>query len=48
MKRIAILGSTGSIGRSTLKIVESYPDLFKVVTMAALPVGAVQRVSADG
>jgi len=35
MKRIAILGSTGSIGRSTLKIVESYPDLFKVVTMAA-------------
>ena len=35
MKRIAILGSTGSIGRSTLKIVESYPDLFNVVTMAA-------------
>ena len=35
MKRIAILGSTGSIGRSTLKIVESYPDRFKVVTMAA-------------
>ena len=35
MKRIAILGSTGSIGRSTLKIVESYPDKFQVVTMAA-------------
>ena len=35
MKRIAILGSTGSIGRSTLKIVESYLDLFNVVTMAA-------------
>jgi len=35
MKRIAILGSTGSIGRSTLKIVESYPDRFKVVAMAA-------------
>lgn len=35
MKRIAILGSTGSIGRSTLNIVESYPDLFGVVTLAA-------------
>jgi 1-deoxy-D-xylulose-5-phosphate reductoisomerase len=35
MKRIAILGSTGSIGRSTLSIVESYPDRFQVVTMAA-------------
>src|SRR5512135_1100265 len=35
MKRIAILGSTGSIGRSTLSIVESFPDRFQVVTMAA-------------
>ncbi len=35
MKRIAILGSTGSIGRSTLSIVESFPDKFQVVTMAA-------------
>jgi 1-deoxy-D-xylulose-5-phosphate reductoisomerase len=35
MKRIAILGSTGSIGCSTLKIVESYPERFAVVTMAA-------------
>jgi 1-deoxy-D-xylulose-5-phosphate reductoisomerase len=35
MKRIAILGSTGSIGRSTLSIVESFPDKFLVVTMAA-------------
>jgi 1-deoxy-D-xylulose-5-phosphate reductoisomerase len=35
MKRIAILGSTGSIGRSTLNIVESYPDRFQVVTLAA-------------
>src|SRR3954454_13547100 len=35
MKRIAILGSTGSIGRSTLNIVESYPDRFSVVTLAA-------------
>jgi len=35
MKRIAILGSTGSIGRSTLSIVESFPDRFLVVSMAA-------------
>lgn len=35
MKKIAILGSTGSIGRSTLSIVESYPDRFQVVTLAA-------------
>src|SRR5271169_1668720 len=35
MKRIAILGSTGSIGRSTLKIVEAYPERFAVVSMAA-------------
>src|SRR5438128_3801594 len=35
MKRIAILGSTGSIGQSTLRICESYPDRFSVVTMAA-------------
>ena len=35
MKRIAILGSTGSIGQSTLSVVESYPDRFQVVTLAA-------------
>jgi len=35
MKRIAILGSTGSIGRSTLSVAESYPHRFQVVTLAA-------------
>jgi 1-deoxy-D-xylulose-5-phosphate reductoisomerase len=35
MKNIAILGSTGSIGQSTLSIVESYPDRFQVSTLAA-------------
>ncbi len=35
MKRISILGSTGSIGRSTLSVVEAYPDLFHVVALAA-------------
>lgn len=35
MKHLAILGSTGSIGQSTLRIVESYPDRFTVVGLAA-------------
>ena len=35
MRRIAILGSTGSIGKSTLKIVEAFPDRFSVATLAA-------------
>src|SRR5512146_3328442 len=35
MKHIAILGSTGSIGRSTLSIVEAYPDRFGVSALAA-------------
>src|ERR1700759_2069398 len=35
MKRIAILGSTGSIGRSTLSVAEAYPDRFQIVTLAA-------------
>ncbi len=35
MKRIAILGSTGSIGRSTLSVVESYPQRFQIVSLAA-------------
>jgi 1-deoxy-D-xylulose-5-phosphate reductoisomerase len=34
MKNLAILGSTGSIGRSTLSIVESYPERFRVLTLA--------------
>ncbi len=35
MKRIAILGSTGSIGCSTLSVIESNPDRFQLATMAA-------------
>jgi 1-deoxy-D-xylulose-5-phosphate reductoisomerase len=34
-KRIAILGSTGSIGGSTLSVAESYPDRFQIVALAA-------------
>jgi 1-deoxy-D-xylulose-5-phosphate reductoisomerase len=35
MKRIAILGSTGSIGRQCLDVVESLPGSFEVVALAA-------------
>lgn len=35
MKNITILGSTGSIGVSTLEIVSAHPDRFRVVAMTA-------------
>jgi len=35
VKKIAILGSTGSIGQSTLSICESYPDRFRPIALAA-------------
>jgi 1-deoxy-D-xylulose-5-phosphate reductoisomerase len=35
LKRLAILGSTGSIGKSTLSIVEQFPDRYAVVALAA-------------
>lgn len=35
MKRVAILGSTGSIGRSTLSVADSYPERFQIVALAA-------------
>lgn len=33
--RIALLGSTGSIGRQTLDVIERHPDAFEVVALAA-------------
>jgi 1-deoxy-D-xylulose-5-phosphate reductoisomerase len=35
MKSLSILGSTGSIGRQTLNVVESLPDRLKIVALAA-------------
>ena len=35
MKKITILGSTGSIGTSTLKVIEANPDRYKVVGLSA-------------
>ncbi len=35
MTRIAILGSTGSIGTSALSVVDTHPDRLEVVALAA-------------
>ena len=35
MKRLAILGSTGSIGQSALAVVDAHPDKLQVVSLAA-------------
>ena len=35
MKNLSILGSTGSIGRSTLEVVSNNPDRFRVSALAA-------------
>jgi len=35
MKTLSILGSTGSIGRSCLKVIEEFPEAFRVAGLAA-------------
>ncbi len=35
MKRLALLGSTGSIGEQTLAVVEAFPERFRVTALAA-------------
>ena len=35
LKRIAVLGSTGSIGRQTLDVVRALPHRFQIVALAA-------------
>ena len=35
MKGLAILGSTGSVGRNVLRVVEAFPDRFSVESLAA-------------
>lgn len=35
MKRIAVLGSTGSIGRNTLEVIKNFPDKFCVTALSA-------------
>ena len=45
MKRIAILGSTGSIGRSALAVVDAHPDRLRVTALAA---GTANSIHLDG
>jgi 1-deoxy-D-xylulose-5-phosphate reductoisomerase len=35
LRKIAVLGSTGSIGRQTLEVVRAFPDRFQVIGLAA-------------
>src|SRR5688500_19635170 len=35
MRTISILGSTGSVGKSTLAVVDAFPDELRVVALAA-------------
>ncbi len=35
MRKVAILGSTGSIGINALKVISRFPDHFKVVGLTA-------------
>jgi 1-deoxy-D-xylulose-5-phosphate reductoisomerase len=44
MKRISILGSTGSIGRQCLTVVDAHPGKFQVVALAA---GANSQLAAE-
>lgn len=45
MKSISILGSTGSIGESTLSVVRAFPDRFRVVALAAG--GNIEKLAAQ-
>jgi len=44
MKQVAILGSTGSIGCNTLRVIDAFPEEFRV---AALGAGGNVRLLAD-
>jgi 1-deoxy-D-xylulose-5-phosphate reductoisomerase len=35
MKRLCILGSTGSIGENTLDVVRQHPDKYSIVSLTA-------------
>jgi 1-deoxy-D-xylulose-5-phosphate reductoisomerase len=47
LRRIAILGSTGSIGRSALSVAEAHPDRLRVVALAAGSNATLLREQAD-
>ena len=44
MKKLAILGSTGSIGTSTLKVIENFKDRYRVAALTAgNNIGLIQK-----
>ncbi len=45
--QVAILGSTGSIGRQALEVVREQPGRFEVVALAAGPQRPLTRRSGD-
>ena len=47
MKKIAVIGSTGSIGVQTLSVIRRYPERFKVVSLAAGSSFSTVRVYSD-
>ncbi len=47
MKRVAILGSTGSIGKQTLDVIAQHPDLLQVVGLVANRNAQTLREQAD-
>ena len=48
MKRIALLGATGSVGRSTLSVIRRHPRLFSVVALSAhRSVAALEALAAE-
>ncbi len=48
MKRIALLGATGSVGRSTLSVIRRHPERFSVVALSARrSVAALEALAAE-
>ena len=48
MTRVAVLGATGSVGRSTLAVIRRHRKRFRVVAMSACrSVGALERLAAE-
>lgn len=48
MKKVVVLGATGSIGTSTLSVIRKHPDVFDVVGLSACkPSDAIVRLAAE-
>ena len=48
MKRIVVLGATGSVGRSTLEVIRRHPELFQVVALSTgSSVDALEKLAVE-